>query len=282
LENFIFTILEINYPKKMAEILRSGKIAELVFLAGAISIVVFFQLRAMRGKPEPLRKMDQVEAISEGVDKAVEEGKPVYVSPGNMAYFSGLYAPMTINGMNILRYTARLCVRKGARVIFPVPYNPEALPLIDGIFREVCVSEGKPEAYRREDVHYYGGTEAAFCVGVGADIARNGASLAIFVGACSSSEMVGAGAARQRGALVIHGTPRYAHQSTAFVMADFPLFCEDVYGAGAICSGDPIVAASLVGGDLVKLLFFVAGTIVFALLTLAGLPVASKGGWLFK
>jgi len=266
----------------LTAVLRSGKLTELIFLVLAAVVVVFFQLRVMRGKSEPLRKMEQVEAISEGVDKAVEEGKPVYVSPGNMAYFSGLYAPMTINGMNVLRYTARLCVRKGARVIFPVPYNPECLPLIDGIFREVCVSEGKPEAYKRDDVHYYGGTEASFCIGVGADIARNGASLAIFVGANSSSEMVGAGAARQRGAIVIHGTPRYAHQSTAFVMADFPLFCEDVYGAGAICSGDPVVGASLVGGDLVKLLVIVIGTIAFAVLTLAGQPVASKGGWLFQ
>ena len=83
------------------------------------------------------------------------------------------------------------------------------------------------------------------------------------------------------GALVIAGTPRYAHQASWAAMADYPLFCEDIYGAGALCSGDPVVASSQVGGDLVKLIM-IGVAIVFAILAVAGLPVATKGGWLFQ
>lgn len=36
-----------------------------------------------------------------------------------------------------------------------------------------------------------------------------------------------------------------------------------------------------VGGDLVKLIM-IGMTIVFAILAIAGLPVATKGGWLFQ
>jgi len=265
----------------MSMALRSGKISELIFLAITIVATLYYLWSAMQGKQQRLRKMEQVDAIAEGVDRAVEEGKPVYVTPGNLAYFSGLYAPMTVNGMNIVRYTARLCVRRGARVIFPVPYNPEAYPLIDGIFREACVAEGKPEAYKREDVRYYGGTEASFALGASADVARTSCSLSIMVGACSSAEIFMSGSSLVQGAMVIFGTPRYAHQATAACMSDYPLFCEDIYGAGAICSGDNIVASSLLGGDIVKLCL-IGALILFAILATVGLPVVTKGGWLFQ
>jgi hypothetical protein len=263
--------------------LKANRITELTFLLFCVVATAFYQIRAMRGKNEPMRRMEQIEAISGGVDKAVEEGKPVFVGPGNMAYLSGLYATMTISGLDILRYTARLCVRKGARVIFPVPCTPETLPLIDGIFREVCVSEGKPEAYRREDVHYYGSSESSYAIGVGDDIASNGCSLGVFTGANSSAEMYACGTTRQQGGMVIFGTPRYSHQSTAFAMADYPLFCEDLYGAGAYASGDPIVAASMAGEDIIKLAFVVIGTIVFTVLVAVGMPLVTKTtGWLLQ
>jgi hypothetical protein len=78
------------------------------------------------------------------------------------------------------------------------------------------------------------------------------------------------------GAMVIGGTPRYGHQSTYTAMADYPLYCEDIYGVGALASGSDEVGASLVGGDLVKLIL-VAVTIVFAVLAIAGIDTM---GWL--
>lgn len=221
-----------------------GKISALVFLIVAMAMVLYYLWSALQGKPQPLRSLPAVDAISDGVDRAVEEGKPVYVGAGDLAYLSGMYAPMTINGMNILRYTARLCVQKGARIMLPSPYNPEAMPLIDGIYREVCVSEGKPEAYGRENVRYYGNREMSWYVGVISDILGTGCSLLVLVGALSSAGIYAAGAALDDGAMVIAGTPRYAHQASWAAMADYPLFCEDIYGAGALCSGDPVVASS--------------------------------------
>jgi hypothetical protein len=265
----------------MSIVLRSGKVAELTFLFMAMALVLYYLWSALKGKPQPLRRLPAVDAISDGIDRAVEEGKPVYVGAGDLAYLSGMYAPMTINGMNILRYTARMCVQKGAKIIIPSPYNPEALPLIDGIYREVCVSEGKPEAYNRENVRYYGNREMSWYMGAIQDVLSTGCSLLVLVGALSSAGIYMAGAALDDGALVIAGTPRYAHQASWAAMADYPLFCEDIYGAGALCSGDPVVASSQVGGDLVKLIM-IGVAIVFAILAVAGLPVATKGGWLFQ
>jgi hypothetical protein len=216
--------------------------------------------------------MAQVQAISDGVDRAVEEGKAIFATPGNLAYLSGLYAPMTINGMNLVRYTARLAVRRGAKIIFPVPYNPEAMPLIDGIYQEAAITEGKAEAYNRENVRYYGGAELAWSTGVAGDVLSEGASLILFVGATSSAEMLPAGAGLTQGAMVIAGTPRYVHQATWACMADYPLFCDDIYAAGAIASEDNVVRASVMGGDIIKLGMMV-GLILTLVLALVGLPI---------
>jgi glutamate synthase domain-containing protein 2 len=55
------------------------------------------------------------------------------------------------------------------------------------------------------------------------------------------------------------------------MLADYPMFMDDIFSAGAICSADDVVKASLVGGDIVKLAL-VATTILFAILAAAGLP----------
>jgi len=259
----------------MSQIIATGKVAEfVVFIASAIA-GIYYLWSAMKGKTQALRPMPQVDAISEGVDKAVEEGKPVYASPGDQAYLSGMYAPMTITGMNVLRYTAKLAIQKGARVIFPVPVNAESLPLIDGIFREVCVAAGKPEAYRREDVIYYGTEYSLHAMGLTATLAREGVSCYVEVGAITGGgSSTPAGWAREFGGLVVGGTARYLHQGTWAMLADYPMFMDDIFSAGAICSGDDVVKASLVGGDVVKLAL-VAITVLFAILAAAGLPALS-------
>lgn len=261
-------------------IIQTGRISELLFTAFAFAAIIWYLWQSMQGKPMPLRGMEQVDAISDGVDKAVEEGKPVYVEPGCMVYLSGPKAPVAINGMNVLRYTARLCVRKGARVILPVPFNPESYPLIDGIFREVCVAEGKPEAYKSEDVRFYGGTEASFSVGASTDIARTSASLVVMVGECTSSEIYMSGVALSEGATVIFGDTLYALLGAAACMSHYPMFNDDVFGAGAICSDDNEVRSTMVGIDLVKLVV-IGLIIVSTILAAAGLPLVTKGGWLY-
>lgn len=262
-------------------ILEAGRVTDLVFCIISFAAISWYLWQATQGKEMKLRTMEQVEAIEDGVDRAVEENRPVYVEPGCLVFLSGTRAPIAINGMNVLRYTARLCVRKGARVILPVPFNPETYPLIDGIFREVAVSEGVPEAYRPEDVRYYGNTEASFSVGASTDIARTSASLVVMVGSTTSSEIYMSGVALSEGATVIYGNTLYALMGAAACMAHYSMYGDDVFGAGAICSGDNEVRSTMLGGDLTKLII-VALILISAILAAAGLPIVSEGGWMFQ
>jgi len=261
--------------RKNSMAVQSGKIVELAVSIITAVAALYYLWSAMQGKSQELRHMTQLDAISDGVDKAVEEGKPVYISPGDQAYLQGMYAPMTIAGMNVLRYTTRLAIRRGARVIYPVPVNPESLPLIDGIFREVATAEGKPEAYRREDVVYFGSEWYTYAGGFAAHLAREGVSALVEVGAITGGgSSTPVGWVREFGGMTVGGTARYLHQGTWAMLADYPLFMDDIFAIAALCSEDNEVRASIVGGDVVKLFLF-GLTLLFAILALAGQPAAN-------
>lgn len=247
-------------------IIASGKTVQFVIFLFTLVMMLVYLRSALQGNKHPLRRMRQVDAIEEGVERAVEQGKPVYVLAGYGA-LEGMFAPMTIAAMNVLRYTTRLAVRKNARIIFPIA-NSEHTSLVDGIYREVCVSEGKPEAYQRGLVRYRGDSWVIAVIG---DMLRDGVSCWVELGATSGSMPEGAWA-HVLGGLVIGGTQRILHQGTWAAYAHYPLFCEDVYAAGAICSDDEVVKSSLVAGDIVKLVM-IGLLVVFTVLAVTGLPV---------
>jgi hypothetical protein len=175
--------------------------------------------------------------------------------------------------MNVVRHTAMLAVSKGARVIFPVPTNPESMPLLDGIFREVCARAGKPEAYKREDVMFYGSASEIYGIGLTATMAREGVACFVVVGAFGGSGSgPPTGWAREFGGISVAGTAQWAHNSTVAILSDYPLFMDDIFAAGAIASDNDEIKSSLVGGDLVKL-FIVALMLISVILAFARVPI---------
>ena len=252
--------------------------------AGWIAIFFFFSLinvlyhnaGAKSGKINmDLRLLSPVEAISDGIDRCKEMGKPVYMSIGCYAQLSGQYAPMTISAINIQRYAARLAIRRDVEPWFMVPMIPEALPLIDGVYREVAVAEGKPESYKPEQIQWFGQLEAGYSTGCAGVAARIRAGTAICAGAMSGTgDLAPMATNRTVGALMIGGNARYTHQGVYSIWYDYTLWTSDVYAAGAYCSGDPNLLSSILAQDIVTWM-----CIVIALATLAVGSFAGTG-WL--
>lgn len=255
----------------MSIIAKGHYVDSFIFVATMIA-TIYYLYRALRGHPQNLRMLPQVQAISEGVDRCVETGLPVYVGPGANAWLWGQYALMTIAGMEITRYTVTQAVRKGSQIKLVGPHGTDVCILMEGIYQEVCVREGKPEAFNRDNLEFYAGQ---YSVGLTASLLRNGVGCLVLVGGLGGgSDSCPAGTARMLGGIVIAGTPRVLHQGTFCMFADYPLFMDDCFAAGAIVSEDEAVKSSMVGGDVIKL-GIVACTIILMILGLAGFPVIS-------
>jgi hypothetical protein len=224
-----------------------------IFFAMTVVDVLYHTWRAQAGMTLDLRALAPVEAISDGIDRCKEMGRPLYLTIGCYAELSGLYAPMTISAMNIQRYAARLAIRRDVETWFMIPMIPEALPLVDGIYREVCVAEGKPEAYKRDHVQWFGQLEAGYSTGAAGVAGRIRAGTAICAGALSGTGDIAPTAVnRTVGALMIGGNARYTHQGVYSIWFDYSLWTSDVYAAGAYCAGDPFMRSSVVAQDVIS------------------------------
>lgn len=247
-------------------IIATGKYFEFVITFAIFVMVIYYMASTIyRKKVYSLRKMPQVDAISEGVDRAVEQGKSVFILPGQGA-LDGVQGPMTIAGLNVLRYTTRLCVERGARPIL-CSEGYQVIPIMDGIFREVCLKAGKPEAYRMDDVRYTPQSDTS----VPANMLRDSVACFVNVGPSGGGNQ-GVGWARELGAMCIGGTGRLVHLGTVATHYQYPMFLEDLFACSSICAGDDVVAASMWGGDIVKIGMLVV-LWVGVILAIAGQPV---------
>jgi hypothetical protein len=251
-----------------------------VFLV-VTAVMLYYQYAGISGKKFELRPLNSVNAIDDVIDRAVEIGKPVFVSPGSRAELMGPLAPMSISGLNVTRYVAHACAKKGAKFFITAPFakGSQLMPLLDGILRESYVLAGKPEGYRREDVLYFGSLPSTYTMGLCAKFAREGIAGMISVGSLSTGGSFGAlGFVRMFGGILIAGTARYHANGPMVLLADYPFIGDDVLVAGSYVTDDPVMKSGIAGSDLVKL--FMIGLILLVVVgTLAGINIAD---WIGK
>jgi hypothetical protein len=253
-------------------VIKEGTV--LISLAGIFIVgVLYYSIyTALKGKIFEMRRMPVLDAVEDGIDRAVEMGRPVFHSLGAYAYLSGQFVAMTISGVNLMRYSMRSCVRKDATIRFCLPCNPEVGPLIDGIYREVCVAEGKPEAYNRHDIYYFGNDEAAYRAGLLNLLAEDPPASYTLCGAVTGTgDTIATYAARSLGSMVIGGQCRHTHQGI-FLAFDYYMPLADNYAAGVIVGEDQVRIATLWASDVVSYLALIM-IIVSLVAAFAGAPI---------
>lgn len=219
-----------------------------------LSAAMYYYLERIRSnKPLPrIRRLAAFEAIEEGVGRAVETGKMVFMEAGFGTLTRGAYAPMTMAGMNVLRHVAKLCAERDAKLQFGAT-GYEILPLAEGIVEEAYKVAGKSDEFSEDMIHFFGSgfagnmSEASYMV-------ENGCACLVMVGAFSTSCLVLLGASRRSGAITIGGTGRWIMMYAFGIASDFLFILEDIYAAGALASGDTTVMTTLAVEDILKYL----------------------------
>jgi len=233
------------YPNRLMEILWLG------FMFGS----VYYYLRKVE-KDEPLpfiRTIPATLAIEEGVGRSLEMGKPIHYSMGSDgAPLTSSSMSTTIATLGILRHTSRLCAQYGVRQIIHLPSQGSSIPLIEGVVRESYTEAGKPEAFHRGDMHYYGWASAGFSAGIYEAFERDGVGLFVHAGSIITYSFPILEAAKRYGAISIGGTPRWT-ATYIFAMACDQMFIgEELLAAGAQVSGNKMLISGLASEELWK------------------------------
>lgn len=243
--------------------LATGNAMALVFglLVLVLTVIFFFKKKGI-----PVPKFAAVEAIRDGVDRAVEMGKPVHYTCGDQADMVGVNTPMTVASLSGLGYTAGLCAQKGARLIVSGPRTAEVMPLMQGIVYDQFKLNGKADKYDIRDIRYFG---EQYSPGILDTFTVDGVACNISIGSSSGDALVILDSSRRHGALNIGGTARWVLQYAFAILADYMLIDEEIYAAAAVMSKNEEQIATLRGGDLAKSVVLVM-LVVGVLLSVAG------------
>lgn len=252
-------------------VLVEGRVAQFVILVVFAIAVIYFIERARRGKVPKIRKLPGLDAIDEAVGRATEMGRPVIASHG-IAGYEDYFAPQTASGMSVLGYVSRLCAKYDTELLVPCRYSA-LVPVAQEIVQQAYIAEGKPEAYKPDNVMYLSDEQFAYSIGYMGLMTREKVAANIMIGAYWAESLQLAETGFIAGAIQVSGTANY-HQIPFFVVCtDYCLIGEEIFAAGAYLSKDPVLTGSLAGQDV--------GRIIAELLMILGTILATAGStWL--
>jgi len=257
------------------EIFKTGRMWDLAIFIVFFALTVYYLDRASKGKPLPkIRSIAALEAIREGVGRGVEIRKPVHYSFGPTgAVVSGADVSQTVASLGILQYTAGLCARLGARLIFHLPNQPFAIPLLEGAVDEAYLQEGRTEAFdKQRDLRFYGTGSMVFASAMASSFMDDGVALNILVGRQTTIIYPALEAAKIQGAINIGGTARWTAMYIFALTCDYIFIGEEIYAAGAKVTDNPYMTASIAAEENMKYIFL-AILILGLILTAVGLDI---------
>ncbi|UCH33736.1 MAG: hypothetical protein JSV65_14360 [Armatimonadota bacterium] len=235
-----------------------------VAITGIISVVILYTILSARGGRELfIRRIPGLAAIDEAVGRATEMGRPMLFSTG----LGGVDID-TIQGLAIAQYVAALAARYGNRLIVPA-VDPVVFAIAEQLVREAYASEGKPEAFRSDDVRFLSDQQFAFAAGVMGIINREQVASTFFFGYFYAESLLLAETGQEVGAIQIAGTPATTQIPFFLAACDYTIIGDEFYAASAYLTREPTLLGSLVGQDISK------GLLV--LLVLCGTATAAPG-----
>lgn len=247
--------------------LKEGVLIDLsLFLILLAAYLYFYQLASQGKKLPSIRAIPALDAIVEGIGRAAEMGRPVHYCPGHIGQISGEHGPAILASLNIYRYTVEECARREVPIYISLPNNPEIIPLVDALTEDAYRSADKLELYDPSKLLFYA-SEAHIAAIIGT-ILRYNVALNVIVGACHTEVSSHAAAARI-GAMNIGGTTRFGALYGQAVSCDYLFISEDIYAAGARCSGDPFMTISIFAQEIEKFVL-IAMSIVLLISSLIG------------
>lgn len=207
-----------------------------------------------------VRRIPGVDAIDEGIGRAIELGRPI-------SFTSGLTSvgPVLYSCLGVLRHIAEKCAVFGSKLLIPT-MDPEALALIDSTVQQAYQHQKAFSKYDPTCVRFLSTDQFAFASGYMGIVHREQVGSAFMFGVFAAESLILAESGQQVGALQVAATISNEQIPFFITACDYTLIGEELYAAGAYLSTDPVLKGSLRGQDITKalLLTIIAIGIAFA------------------
>jgi hypothetical protein len=225
-------------------------IANILFTA----IILISITVAKSGKQIFIRRIAGLNAIDEAIGRATEVGKKVLYVPG----IQSMDDIQTVASVAILGYVAKSTARYGADLDVP---NKDPLTFVSAreTVRASYLSEGRPDLFREEMVHYVTYDQFAYTAAVSAQMIREKPAAIFLIGYFFAESLILAETGQSTGAIQIAGQADPTQLPFFVATCDYTLIGEELYAAGAYLTREPVLLGSMRGQDIAKALVILMG-----------------------
>lgn len=226
----------------------AGILVMLVFLIGPVLLYI---RRAQKDANLYVRRLPGVDAIDEAVGRSAELGRPISFSTGITSVGPTLYACL-----GVLSYVGKKAARYRSKVLLP-QNDPTVMAIAEDVLRDAYRAEGRLSAFDPSHVVYLSDEQFAFAAGYMGLIQRENVATAFLFGAFAAESLILAEAGQQIGAMQVAASVSPEQVAFFICTCDYTLIGEELYGASAYLSREPVQLGSLYGQDRAKLFFFI-------------------------
>ncbi|MEO0226220.1 MAG: DUF6754 domain-containing protein, partial [candidate division WOR-3 bacterium] len=150
--------------------------------------------------------------------------------------------------------------------------DPIVYTVAQAVVKEAYTKEGRPDAYRDENVFFITDSQFAYAAAVDGIMVREKPATNFFLGMFWAESLILAETGATTGAIQIAGTDS-VYQLPFFITAcDYTLIGEELYAASAYLSREPTLLASLKAQDYGKLIIIALIIFGSALLLVSVFP----------
>jgi hypothetical protein len=207
--------------------------------------------QALKGKARSIRPIPALEAIYEGIGRAVEMGRPVFMTPGA----GDIGRAPVMAGLAILDAIATQCAKLDVR-LFTV-FGHGALAAAELVVSEAYKREGKLDAYSpgKQVIYFSGDQYARTAAGAGL-YQREKIALNVLIGDFYSEVLYLGEAAARVGAMQIGGTVQQLGIPLMAITMDYLVIADEMYAMAAAITKDPLEIGSITAQDIGKIIIY--------------------------
>ena len=166
---------------------------------------------------------------------------------------SGLDEIDTISGVMILGHVAGMTAEYEANL-----HVPCCVPIVMEAAKESCkeayLTQGRPEMFKEDMVHYVTDDQFAYAAGVNGIMQRDKPAACMYMGKFYAESLLFAETGNSIGAIQIAGTASQAQIPFFVTACDYTLMGEEYFAASAYLSRKPELIAGVKTQDMVKLI----------------------------
>jgi hypothetical protein len=219
-------------------------------------LTYYFMLQAEAGKKYFIRRIPGVDALDEALDRATEMGGCVNFCAGDVAQLTGAYVAQTVAGFEIMSYVARHCARLRTRFIVSTIGRSgragDLVPVQTDIVRDAYAAEGRAEDFTPDIIRFLSGDRQGYETAIHDLYIDEKVTTNVWAGPFAGGTPQPTIIANALGIVNITATARTYQIPLQACIADYFMFGEELFAAGALLSQDPPALASMRMSDLVK------------------------------